>query len=309
MKIQDIKSSLKRFLVTGALVASMPIVMGNGGCATFENSMNDLSTVAFGMNSEIYRRDAQLQARRGNFKESEKSSARAAGYNALYNFGSTGSQRQYQSSEAEKDRQNNLEAAQIRADAERDAANIKANAEIEQKAVSLSDTQSNRYGLRERVIDGKSYLEAPYRADNGEIKYKIIGAEASPETIEQAKQKMQGFIPIKQEFQLHVGKIVLNDKQLQITKKISFEADDKIDCFIPYRDEMSGKLVTISVYNESTNVLYTKSLLINPKEGIGRVIGWDGKNLRKGLYCIKAEVDGDKIGIYERKNWFEIKNK
>jgi len=113
----------------------------------------------------------------------------------------------------------------------------------------------------------------------------------------------------KQDFDIEVGYMKLKDKELQITRKATFEADDDLECFVPYTREMTGKLVSISIYDTNTNIFYRKNVLIDLSEGEGKVLQYNCANLRNGFYCLKAEVDGDKIGIYERKKWFEVKDK
>ncbi len=153
MQTQSTKYNLKRFLLTGALIASMPIVMGNGGCTTTESFMNEMSTASFGMNSQIKRREASIELRRGNIEKSNKAYAQSVGYGTLYRMGETGSERNYNSAEAEKDRRALIEAANIRAQAERDAARIRAEAE-ENAARIRSEAEGKLY----IVPNQKNYL-------------------------------------------------------------------------------------------------------------------------------------------------------
>ncbi len=147
MQTQSTKYNLKRFLLTGALIASMPIVMGNGGCTTTESFMNEMSTASFGMNSQIKRREASIELRRGNIEKSNKAYAQSVGYGTLYRMGETGSERNYNSAEAEKDRQALIQAANIQAQAERDAARIRTSSNVAELPSSNINT-----GIKEALV-------------------------------------------------------------------------------------------------------------------------------------------------------------
>lgn len=96
-KMQNVIFNLKRFLATGLLVVSMPIIMGNGGCESFD--VNELNAVT-------YQSLANSERSKGNYEK-------ANGYETISQISAVRSRRNYQSSEAEKDRQAQLEAARI----------------------------------------------------------------------------------------------------------------------------------------------------------------------------------------------------
>lgn len=159
------RSYLKTSGLAALLIISLPFVTGQGGCETL--NINDIGAISSRINSNIARS-------KGDYKA-------AAGWAGAAQLYTTASRREYQNKQEELARNAQIEAANIRAEAERDAARIRAqednsrrsapqklgNYQVPRKAaVTRND---NAYACNEQIIDSNNILRG-YRG-KGKVKF------------------------------------------------------------------------------------------------------------------------------------------